>query len=36
LAEHILIVDDEAIIRKSLRHVLVKKGYDVTVAATGE
>ncbi len=34
MAERILIVDDEALIRKSLRQVLSKRGYEVSVAAS--
>ena len=36
MAQHILIVDDEALIRKSLGQVLSRKGYAVTTAATAE
>jgi DNA-binding NtrC family response regulator len=35
MADHILIVDDEALIRKSLAQVLARKGYGVTAAASG-
>ena len=34
MSERILIVDDEALIRKSLRQILGQRGYDVAVAAT--
>jgi DNA-binding NtrC family response regulator len=34
MAERILIVDDEALIRKSLSQVLTRRGYDVEVAAS--
>lgn len=34
MSERILIVDDEALIRKSLRQVLTQKGYEVAVAAS--
>jgi len=35
LSERILIVDDEALIRKSLSHGLIRKGYEVETAASG-
>jgi two-component system, NtrC family, response regulator AtoC len=35
LSAHVLIVDDEALIRQSIRMVLVQEGFDVTVAASG-
>jgi len=35
MADRILIVDDEALIRKSLGQVLSRRGYEVTVAASG-
>jgi DNA-binding NtrC family response regulator len=34
MAQHILIVDDEPLIGKSLRQVLTRRGYRVTVAAS--
>ncbi len=34
MPERILIVDDEALIRKSLRQILVQKGYDAVAAAS--
>ena len=34
MTEHILIVDDEALIRKSLAQVLTRRGYEVAVAAS--
>ena len=36
MSERILIVDDEALIRKSLNQVLSRRGYEVSVAATAE
>jgi DNA-binding NtrC family response regulator len=35
LSAHVLIADDEALIRQSIRMVLVQEGFDVTVAASG-
>ncbi len=35
MAKNILIVDDEAIITKSLQRLLKKQGYQVTVANSG-
>ncbi len=35
MADRILIVDDETLIRKSLGQVLSRKGYDMTAAASG-
>lgn len=34
MSDHILIVDDEALIRKSLSQVLSRRGYQVTTAAS--
>ncbi|MGR3219637.1 MAG: response regulator [Candidatus Anammoxibacter sp.] len=36
MAKQILIIDDEEIVAESLRFGLGKKGYDVTIALTGE
>ncbi len=36
MADSILIVDDEALIRKSLLQVLSRKGYEVATAGTGD
>jgi two-component system, NtrC family, response regulator AtoC len=35
MSAHILIADDEALIRQSLRTTLAREGFDVTVAASG-
>jgi DNA-binding NtrC family response regulator len=35
LSAHVLIVDDEALIRQSIRMVLAQEGFDVTVAGSG-
>ena len=36
MAQHILVVDDEQIIRESLSFILKKEGYDVEEAANGK
>ncbi len=36
MPDRILLVDDEALIRKSLGQVLARRGYEVVVAASGE
>ena len=36
LAAHILVADDEALIRQSLRSALTQEGFEVSVAASGE
>ena len=35
MSTHVLIADDEALIRQSLRTTLVREGFDVTVAGSG-
>jgi two-component system, NtrC family, response regulator AtoC len=35
MSAHVLIADDESLIRQSLRTVLVQEGFDVSVAASG-
>jgi len=35
-ARHILVVDDQELIRQLLAEVLTKEGYDVTLASNGE
>ncbi|MFH1460746.1 MAG: response regulator [Candidatus Omnitrophota bacterium] len=36
MAKNILIIDDEALVTKSLRKLLEKKGYNVTIAQSGK
>ena len=36
MAAHILVADDEALIRQSLRSALTQEGFEVSVAASGE
>jgi DNA-binding NtrC family response regulator len=36
LAAHILVADDEALIRQSLRSALTQEGFEVSVAASGQ
>ncbi|HTA21326.1 MAG TPA: response regulator, partial [Polyangia bacterium] len=35
MTSHVLIADDEPLIRQSIRGVLVQEGYDVVLAASG-
>jgi len=35
MSAHVLIADDEALIRQSIRAVLAQEGLEVTAAATG-
>ncbi len=35
MSTHVLVADDEALIRQSLRTTLVREGFDVTVAGSG-
>lgn len=35
MSAHVLVADDEALIRQSLRTTLAREGFDVTVAASG-
>ncbi|MEB3285404.1 MAG: HD domain-containing phosphohydrolase [Candidatus Sericytochromatia bacterium] len=36
MAEHILVVDDDDLIRRTVEKLLVRDGFEVTVASTGE